>query len=241
MQIKFGNITYKNDNGEVISKDEFDILRDKFQKDVDNTYNEKANQIIFRINNIVTSDEEKLWMLFDYLSSENMIYNLQGTTQDGRLALDYGYSFAPYKSWKIRQGTKYPVLLNNSGVCITYSLAFEDLANKLGIPCRVVNGYTGMEHAWNIVLINNQLKQIDVAYAIMNRKMNNKKDFFLKDTLSNRTISSNLSDLEKDLREQYTKEHPQIKIISRTDEPTIKIISRTDNNEEEPKITIHRK
>ncbi len=241
MQIKFGNITYKNDNGEVISKDEFDILRDKFQKDVDNTYNEKANQIIFRINNIATSDEEKLWMLFDYLSSENMIYNLQGTTQDGRLALDYGYSFAPYKSWKIRQGTKYPALLNNSGVCITYSLAFEDLANKLGIPCRVVNGYTGMEHAWNIVLINNQLKQIDVAYAIMNRKMNNKKDFFLKDTLSNRTISSNLSDLEKDLREQYTKEHPQIKIISRTDEPTIKIISRTDNNEEEPKITIHRK
>lgn len=101
MQIKFGNITYKNDNGEVISKDEFDILRDKFQKDVDNTYNEKANQIIFRINNIVTSDEEKLWMLFDYLSSENMIYNLQGTTQDGRLALDYGHSFAPYKSWKI--------------------------------------------------------------------------------------------------------------------------------------------
>ena len=44
MQIKFRNITYKNDNGEVISKDEFDILRDKFQKDVDNTYNEKANQ-----------------------------------------------------------------------------------------------------------------------------------------------------------------------------------------------------
>ena len=241
MQIKFGNITYKNDNGEVISKDEFDILRDKFQKDVDNTYNEKANQIISRINNIATSDEEKLWMLFDYLSSENMVYNLQGTTQDGRLALDYGYSFAPYKSWKIRQGTKYPTLLNNSGVCITYSLAFEDLANKLGIPCRVVNGYTGMEHAWNIVLINNQLKQIDVAYAIMNRKINNKNDFFLKDTLPNRTISSELSDLEKDMREQYSKEHPQIKIISRTDEPTIKIISRTDNNEEEPKITIHRK
>ena len=235
------NITYRNDDGEVISKDEFDILRDKFKKDVDNAYNKKANQIISRINSIATSDTEKIWMLFDYLSSENMSYDLQGTTQDGRFALDFGYSFAPYKSWKIQQGTKYPALLNNSGVCITYSLAFEDLANKLGIPCRVINGYTGMEHAWNVVLINNQLKHIDVAYAIMNRKINNKKDFFLKDTLSNRTINSNVSDLENDMREQYVKEHPRIKIISRTDAPTIKIISRSDNNEKEPRITIHRK
>ena len=241
MQIKFGNITYRNDNGEVISKNEHDILRNKFQEDVDNAYNEKASQIISRIKSVATSDIEKLWMLFDYLTADNMSYNLQGTTQDGRLALDYGYSFAPYKSWKIQQGTKYPALLNNAGVCITYSLAYEDLANKLGIPCRVISGYTGMEHAWNVVLINNQVKQIDVAYAIMNKRINNKKDFFLKDTFPNRTISSDLSDLERNMKEQYAKEHPHIKIISRTDKPTIKIISRKDDNDEEPKITIHKK
>ena len=152
-----GNITCRNDNGEVVSKEEFDILWDKFQKDVDDAYNEKAEQIISRINNVASTNIEKLWMLFDYLTSENMVYNLKGTTQDGRSALDYGYSFAPHKLWKIEQRTKYPALLNNSGVCKTYSLAFEDLANRLGIPCRVVYGYTGMEHAWNVVLINNQL------------------------------------------------------------------------------------
>ena len=90
--------------------------------------------------------------------------------------------------------------------------------------------------------INKQsIKQIDVAYAIMNRRINNKKDFFLKDTLPNRTISSDLSDLERNMKEQYAKEHPHIKTISRTDKPTIKIISRTDDNDEEPKITIYKK
>ena len=266
MQIQTGNINYRNDNGEAVSKEEFDILRDKFQKDVDNAYNEKANQIISIINSEATSDTDKLWMLFNYLSSENMVYDLQGRTLDGRNATHPGYNFAPYKTYLIPQKTKYPALLNNSGVCITFSLAFEDLANRLGIPCRVVNGDTGMEHAWNVVLINNQLMQIDVTYAIINRRINNKKDFFLKTVLPNRTVSSNLSDLESDMREQYAKEHPQnakehpqnvkehpqikihsrtdkptIKIISRTDKPTIKIISRTDDNDEEPKITIHKK
>ena len=64
MQIKFGNITYKNDNGEVISKDEFDILLDTFQKKVDNAYNAKANQIISRINKLeVTVNDSPLHLV----------------------------------------------------------------------------------------------------------------------------------------------------------------------------------
>ena len=236
-----GNMTYRNDDGEVISKDEFDILCYTFQKKVDNAYNAKANQIISRINSVASNEKEKLWMLFDDLTSDNMSYDLQGT--DGRGAYDYGYVFPPYKSWKIRQGTKYPVLLYNSGVCETYALAFEDLANKLGIPCRVVSGDTGMLHAWNVVLINNQLKQIDVTYAIICRKTHSKEDFFLKDTFPNRIITSNISDLKESMEEQYAQQHSRFHVVSRTNNqqhPHFHVVSRTDNNEEESKITNRR-
>lgn len=87
-----------------------------------------------------------------------MQYNLQRTTSDGRMAIDVQYEF-PQKLESFSQ-YKVPTLLNNSGICKAYSLAFEDIANKLGIPCRVVTGYTGMEYAWNIVLINGKLNML---------------------------------------------------------------------------------
>ena len=236
-----GQINYHDDDDTIISKEEFEDKYKHFKKEVEDSYNKIASELINRINSITTSDMEKLWMLYDYLTSDNMTYDLQGTTQDGRLATHEGYKVKGYKTWKIKQGTKYPALLNNSGVCITYSLAFEDLANRLGIPCKVITGYTGMEHAWNVVLINNEIKQIDVAYAIMNRKINRKEDYFLKDYFMGRTTNESIDTLTNELRNQYIKMHPQIKIISRSDEPTIRIISRTANNEVEPRITIHKK
>ena len=169
-----------------------------------------------------------------------MQYKLQGTTMNGKMALDVQYEFPPYKNWKVSHSTKYPVLLNNSGVCVTYSLAIEDLANKLGIPCRVVTGQTGMKHAWNIVLINGEVKHIDVAYAIMKRKFTNKKDFFLKSFEElikyngSRTITNSMNDLIDEMMNQYKQLHPQIKVISRTDirtYPEITIINRTDTDE----------
>ena len=237
------DITYKNDAGDVVSKDEFDRERSLFEQDVENVYNSKANALISRINSVAKTDLEKLWMLFDYLTSENMLYDLQGTTQDGRRAIDNGYSFSNYKTWRIFQHTKYPALINNSGICTTFSKAFEDLSNKLGIPCRVIEGFTGMEHAWNIVLINNEIKHIDIAFAIMNRNNRNKKDFFLKDfgELGYRTIDSSIQDLKAEMKQQYSELHPRIKIISRTDipqEPKITTIYRTDIPTDKHKITI---
>lgn len=237
------DITYRNDAGEVVSKDEFDREYSLFEQAVENSYNSKANALISRINSVATNDLEKLWMLFDYLTSVNMHYDLQGTTPDGRRAIDNGYSFSNYKTWRIFQYTKYPALINNAGICITFSKAFEDLSNKLGIPCRVVEGFTGMEHSWNIVLINNEIKHIDIAFAIMNRNNRNKKDFFLKNLgeLGYRTIDSSIPDLKVEMQQQYSELHPRIKIISRTDvhqEPKMTIISRTDVPTDKSKITI---
>ena len=224
-------IVYRNDNDEIVSKEEYESELAKFQINVDAQYNIIVNELLKEINNNAHSDKEKLWMLYDYLTSENMSYDLTVHPTDTRSATPQRYSFRNYKKLSIAQDSKYPAILNNSGVCITYSLAFEDLANRLSIPCRVVKGYTGMDHAWNVVLIDNEVKQIDVSYAIMNRKISDKKDFFLKNSFNGRTITSSISDLERDMRkQQYLREHPQIVINS-----------RTDDGEEEPRITIHKK
>lgn len=167
-----------------------------------------------------------------------MQYDLQGILPGGRGAILAKYDFAPYTTWKITQGTKYPALLNNSEICITFAPAFEDLANKLGIPCRVILGFTGMEHAWNIVLINNEIKYIDVDFALMYRKNVDKKRYFLRDVkdLGNRTIESDIEQLALEMKKQYDQTHPRIKIIRQEtkNEPpirTITIRSKNDNQE----------
>ena len=214
MCINFGKITYRNDLGEIVTKEEFEQARQKFERDVNEAYESKANEIISRINSSTSDDEEKLWLLFDYLTGDNMRYNLPETTADGRMAIDVQYEFPPYRNWKISHGTKYPALLNNSGVCKTYSLVFEDIANKLGIPCRMVTGYTGMNHAWNIVLINGEIKHVDVAYAMMRRNFSDRRNYFLKSFHEliqqggSRTMDNSVDELSCDMMNQYNFLHP---------------------------------
>jgi len=240
MDIEFGDINYKNDKGEIVTREEFDLEWQKFMNAVNEAYESKVNEIIIKINSSTQDDTQKLWMLYDYLTSDNMEYVLEGTTPDGKMALDVKYDFSPYKNWKVSSSTKYPAILNNSGICRTYSLAFEDIANKLGIPCRVVTGNTFIEHMWNIVLINGEVKHIDIAYAIMRRKFSHKSDFFLKDfdelikLGGSRTINP-IKELVNDMIIQNEQLHPQIRIISRTDtgsSPIITIINRTDDEDD---------
>lgn len=89
-----------------------------------------------------------------------------------------------------------------------------------------------MEHAWNVVSNQGELRHIDIAYAIMNRNRVNKSNYFLKtfdelkQVCGNRSINESLEDLKKELC-------GKIKIISRTDqqlENKIKIIGKNDEN-----------
>lgn len=237
--MELGNTIYRNDIGNIVTKEEFEQEWQKFEKNVNEAYDLIANKIISEINFSTHNDIQKLWLLYDYLTKENMKYNIQNTVLDGKWANDVQYDFPPYKNWKISHSTKYPALLNNSGVCKTYALAFEDLANKLGIPCRVITGYTGMEHAWNIVLISGEIKHIDVSYALMRRSFTNKKDFFLKslDELIQNSGSRTVNEYDKLINDMT---NPQIKVISRSDKenkPQITIIQKS-SNEIDPKITI---
>lgn len=229
--MKILNKHYYDDNGNPVSEEEFNILYQKFEDTYKKKYEEIVNQIINQINQRCTDNKQKLKMLFDYLTSDDMKYDLRQTSADGRGAIGFTYGFPPYKTWGIKSGSKYAVILNHSGVCSSYSEAFEDICNRMSIPCKMVTGYTGMDHAWNAVMENGILKHIDIAFAIMNRTRQNKYDYFMKTFDELRQIAGHRTiDISTDELKEYLK--PKIKVIKRTDneEPKIKVINRSDKN-----------
>lgn len=115
-------------------------------------------------------------MLFEYFTRSEMKYVMPGVFSNGRLSQIKKYW---HNGLLYTNAQKYPAVFDQEGVCATYSLAFEDIANRLGIPCRVVLGDTGMEHAWNVVYLNGEIKHIDIAFALMYRS--NKNAYFLTD------------------------------------------------------------
>ena len=167
-----------------------------------------------------------------------MKYDLVGTSSDGKRATHPGYSFPPYASgWRIAQGTKYPAILNHSGVCSSYSKTFKDICEKLGIPCEVITGSTGMDHAWNVVMENGELKHIDIAYALMNQGRIDKMNYYMKtfeeiqQICGRRTINEDMSEISEKLK-------PKIKIIKRSDngDTGFKVLNRTDVEQSRIKV-----
>ena len=224
--MKILNKNYVDDNGNKVSEEEFQILYRDFENKYKKKYEDFVNQLIAQINNRCSNNRQKIKMLFDYLTSDDMKYDLRQTTTDGRRSIGFTYEFPPYKSWGINNNTKYAVILNHSGVCRSYSEAFKDICNKMDIPCEIVTGYTGMDHAWNVVMEDGVLKHIDIAYAIMNRNRQDKQNYFMKSYEELQQIAGrrtmNISTDE--LKDRLT---PKIKVINRSDK--IKVISRTDN------------
>ena len=70
----------------------------------------------------------------------------------------------------------YSVLVNRSGVCASFSKAFEFILQCLGIPCVAVNGKlkqgsgllgsSNLGHEWNLVKINGSWTFIDITSAV---------------------------------------------------------------------------
>ena len=222
------NRSYYDDNGNAISKEEFDRKYAEFVQAYQRKYESIVIVIVNQINGRCKTNKEKMLMLFDYLTNSDMKYDLAGTNSTGRRATHPGYQFPPYgRCWVIDQGTKYPAILYKSGVCGSYSKTFEDICKRLNIPCKVVDGNTGMDHAWNVVLEDGELKHIDISYAIMNRNSKNKMNYFMKSfaelqqVCGSRTMNQNESELIEELTHK-------IKVINRTDVKEFRVVNRND-------------
>lgn len=56
------------------------------------------------------------------------------------------------------------VLLDKTGVCQGYALAFQAIMDRLRIPCQVIYGTANGPHAWNMVQLNNDWYWVDLTF-----------------------------------------------------------------------------
>ena len=67
----------------------------------------------------------------------------------------YDYTYSIYNA--------YDILINKSGVCQAYSLAYKYILNKLGFECWLVTSDT-INHAWNVVKLGDHYYHIDTTW-----------------------------------------------------------------------------
>ena len=58
----------------------------------------------------------------------------------------------------------YSALVNGRSVCAGYARAYQYLLQQLGIPCYYCTGYSGGDHAWNIVKLDDGYYNVDVTW-----------------------------------------------------------------------------
>jgi len=58
----------------------------------------------------------------------------------------------------------YSALVNGRTVCAGYARANQYILQKLGIPCYYCAGYSGRDHAWNIVKLDDGYYNVDVTW-----------------------------------------------------------------------------
>lgn len=58
----------------------------------------------------------------------------------------------------------YSALVNGKSVCAGYTRAYQYLLQQLGIPCYYCTGYSGGDHAWNIVKLEDGYYNVDVTW-----------------------------------------------------------------------------
>lgn len=85
------------------------------------------------------SDFEKALYLNDYLAAN----------------CHYDETYSKYSA--------YNALVEGTAVCQGYSLAYQALLKKVGVPCDVI-GSDSLNHAWNLVKINGKLYHVDVTW-----------------------------------------------------------------------------
>lgn len=129
---------YINSNG-YVSDVICDYKYDKAQiKRILSDYNTAIGKILEGVNPS-WSDLEKALYFNDYLASH----------------CEYDNTYSKY--------TAYDALVDNKAVCEGYSLAYVELLSRVGIPCKVVSS-DSLNHAWNMVYINNHYYYVDVTW-----------------------------------------------------------------------------
>lgn len=83
--------------------------------------------------------------------------------------------------WTLSKHREYELFQTGTGVCTAYSLAYKDIMQRLGIPCKIVVSRE-IAHQWNIIKIDESWYNVDPAWGDITEKelKDFKYDNFLK-------------------------------------------------------------
>lgn len=118
---------------------QFNNLSQKLEQ-AQTTFEEKAEDIISGAR-ALTSNYEKEKYVHDKLMSK-VTYNKDAANNQ----------------------SAYSALVNGQTVCAGYARAYQYLMQQLGIPCYYCTGYSGADHAWNIVKLHGDYYNVDVTW-----------------------------------------------------------------------------
>lgn len=104
------------------------------------TFNTQANRIL-----------NQAWYLADDYEKEKYVHN--------RLL-----ELVEYQSGAPMSQSAYSALVNGKTVCAGYARAFQYLMQQLGIPCYYCTGYSGENHAWNIIYLYGEYYNVDLTW-----------------------------------------------------------------------------
>ena len=103
-------------------------------------FNEKAEEIL-SVARTLSSDYEKEKYVHDKLAAKET-----------------------YNAGASMSQSAYSALVNGETVCAGYTRAFQYLMQQLGIPCYYCRGYSGENHAWNIVKLYGDYYNVDLTW-----------------------------------------------------------------------------
>ncbi len=89
---------------------------------------------------------------------------LTATAEKERYVHDALISRVDYHGSTAMGQSAYSALVSGRSVCAGYARAFQYLMMELGVPCYYCTGYSGENHAWNIVNLDDGFYNVDVTW-----------------------------------------------------------------------------
>ena len=94
----------------------------------------------------------------------NQAWNLADDYEKEKYVHNRLLDLVQYQSGAPMSQSAYSALVNGKTVCAGYSRAFQYLMQQLGIPCYYCTGYSGENHAWNIVYLYGEYYNVDLTW-----------------------------------------------------------------------------
>lgn len=89
---------------------------------------------------------------------------LSGDAEKEKYVHDTLIELVDYHAGTAMNQSAYSALVEGRSVCAGYARAFQYLMMELGIPCYYCTGYSGEDHAWNIVKLDDDYYNVDVTW-----------------------------------------------------------------------------